>query len=534
MTEPAQSDEQRLLAANVSVALGTLFSRLTGLARIIVFGIVIGQNALADAYDGANNSPNSIYELLIGGVLSATLVPLFTAQLEDDDEEATSAVVSVSVIALAAVTAAAVMAAPLIFRLFSLSPDPAVDADQYRGVGTALARVFLVQIFFYGLMALGSSLLQARRRFFAPAWAPVLANLVIIGFLLAVPSVLDGVDPSLDAAGDDAGFRLLLSVGATVGIAVMALSLVPALIRAGVRLRFRPAWRHPAVRKLVTLSAWTLGYVAANQVALIVVKNLAQPGSGGQDAYAKAFTFFQLPHGLLAVSITTTFVPDLARFVARKDKASFIARSSLGVRLVALFTFPASLGLLVLARPIIGAFLQHGQFSEQAAITTSRALAGLSLGLVGFSVYLFVLRGFYAHQDTRTPFVINVGENILNIVFAFVLVDRYGVLGLGLAFALAYLLSAAWALQVLSYKVPGYGLAPIFASLGRMLLAALLMAEAVWLVTRQLGGNSGLAAAGRVAAGTVVGIAVYFGVLALLRSPEIAAARRLVSRRLPA
>ena len=138
----------------------------------------------------------------------------------------------------------------------------------------------------------------------------------------------------------------------------------------------------------------------------------------------------------------------------------------------------------MLARPIIGVFLQHGQFSEQAAITTSRALAGLSLGLVGFSVYLFVLRGFYAHQDTRTPFVINVGENILNIVFAFVLVDRYGVLGLGLAFALAYLLSAAWALQVLSYKVPGYGLAPIFASLGRMLLAALLMAEAVWLVSQ--------------------------------------------------
>ena len=89
---------------------------------------------------------------------------------------------------MAAVTAAAVVAAPLIFRLFSLSPDPAVDAGQYRGVGTALARIFLVQIFFYGLMALGSSLLQARRRFFAPAWAPVLANLVIIGFLLAVPS----------------------------------------------------------------------------------------------------------------------------------------------------------------------------------------------------------------------------------------------------------------------------------------------------------------------------------------------------------
>jgi putative peptidoglycan lipid II flippase len=537
LIDEPEGEGRRLLAANVSVALGTLLSRVTGLLRVIVFGIVIGQNALADAYDGANNSPNSIYELLIGGVLSATLVPLFTAQLEEKDDEATSAVVTVAAIAMAAVTAAAVVAAPLIFRLFSISPDPDVDAGQYRSVGTALARIFLVQIFFYGLMALGSSLLQARRRFFAPAWAPVLANVVIIAFLLAVPSLLHGRDPSLELADDDAGFRLLLSLGATVGIAVMAVSLVPALIRAGVRLRFHPAWKHPAVRKLVTLSGWTLGYVVANQIALIVVKNLARPGSGGQDAYAKAFTFFQLPHGLLAVSITTTFVPDLARFVARRDKESFIARSSLGVRLVGFFTFPGSLGLLVLARPIIGAFLQYGEFSEQAAVTTSRALAGFSIGLVGFSVYLFVLRGFYAHQDTRTPFVINLFENALNIVLAVLLVGRYDVLGLGLAFALAYLLSAAWALQVLSYKVPGYELRPVFASLGRMLLAAVLMAEIVWLVTRLVGGTSGLEAAVRVVVGTLVGVVAYVGVLALLRSPELDAARRQfgrIGRRLPA
>jgi putative peptidoglycan lipid II flippase len=458
------------------------------------------------------------------------LVPLFTEHIERDDDEATDAVVSVSVIFLATVTAAAVIAAPLIFRLFSISPSPAVSVDEYRQVGTALARIFLIQIFFYGLMALGSALLQARRRFFAPAWAPVLSNLVIIAGLLLVPAALDNRDPSLDLAHDDAGFRLLLSVGATLGIALMAVALVPALFRAGIRLHFRPRWRHPAVRKLLTLSGWTLGYVAANQVALIVVKNLAKPGSGGQDAYSKAYTFFQLPHGLLAVSIMTTFVPDLARFVARKDRTAFIERSTLGVRLVAFFTFPASFGLLVLARPIIGAFLQHGEFTDHAADTTGRALSGFALGLVGFSVYLFVLRGFYAHQDTRTPFVINLIENALNIIFAIVLVHRYGVLGLGLAFALAYLISSAWALQVLSYKVPGYDLRRIFASLGRMLLAALAMAEVVWFVARAVGGNSGAGALARVLAGTLAGVVTYLGVLVLLRSPELAAARHRLWR----
>ena len=247
-----------------------------------------------------------------------------------------------------------------------------------------------------------------------------------------------------------------------------------------------------------------------------MVKNLAEPGSGGQDAYAKAFMFFQLPHGLLAVSITTTFVPDLARFVARKDKASFIARSSLG-RAAGRPSSPSRprSGCSCWPGPIVGAFLQHGQFASRPPITTSRALAGFSLGLVGFSVYLFVLRGFYAHQDTRTPFVINVVENALNIVLAVVLVGRYGVLGLGLAFALAYLLSAAWALQVLSYKVPGYGAAPDLRQPGPHA------------ARRRAHGRAGLGRRparrrhdGREAAATgrrrarVVGVVAYLGVLA--------------------
>jgi putative peptidoglycan lipid II flippase len=112
--------------------------------------------------------------------------------------------------------------------------------------------------------------------------------------------------------------------------------------------------------------------------------------------------------------------------------------------------------MFVLRRPLIAMLLQHGNFEEPDTIVTSRALAGFSVGLVGFSVYLFLLRGFYANTDAKTPFTINLFENAINIVLAFVLVDRYGVLGLGLAFAIAYLLSALWALQVMSYKVRGF------------------------------------------------------------------------------
>jgi putative peptidoglycan lipid II flippase len=224
---------------------------------------------------------------------------------------------------------------------------------------------------------------------------------------------------------------------------------------------------------------------------------------------------------LLAVSIATTFLPELSSAIKRGERQKVIDRSSLGIRLIALVTLPAGVGLFVLRRAIVGAAFQHGKFTAANALNTSRALAGFALGLVGFSVYLFVLRVFYAHQDARTPFIINIGENALNIVLALVLVGRWGLLGLGVAFGLAYVIAAMWALQVLRYKLPSFPLDDVVASLWRMAVAAVVMAEAVWLVARVVGANSGPGAVVRVVACTIVGAAVYVGVLSVLQSPEL-------------
>jgi len=278
------AESGRLLRSNLVVAIGTALSRITGLIRIVVLSYVIGQTALADAYNAANNSPNAIYELLIGGVLSASLVPLFTRYAEQKDDEATTAVVTVSVVAMSVLTTMAVLAAPWVFHLYSLSPSSKVDRDQFRTVGTELARIFLIQIFFYGLSALGTSLLNARRRFFAAAWAPVLSNVVIIASLLSIPAIVKHKDVQLGDVLDNTALRLTLGLGATLGIAVMALALWPALRQAGVPLKLNGSFRHPAVKQLLRLSGWTLGYAAANQVAIIVVQNLAlSKGVGQQD-----------------------------------------------------------------------------------------------------------------------------------------------------------------------------------------------------------------------------------------------------------
>ena len=458
-------------------------------------------------------------------------MPLFTRLKDEDDDEGTSAVVTVAALVVTVITVVAVALAPLIFRLYSLLVSENVDAVQYRDVGTLLARIFLVQIFFYGLNALATALLNARRRFFAAAWVPVLANVVIIVSLLLVPSVTDGAVPTLADVLENDQLRWLLGGGATLGIAVMAIALIPALAAAKVRLRFRPDFRHPAVRTLRNLSGWALAYVVANQVALVVIRNLLRGGDGSVFAYSRAYLWFVLPHGLLAMSIATTFLPEMSSAINRKDKGALLDRTSLGIRLIALVTIPAGFGLFVLRRPIIGAAFQHGNVTAEDALNTSRALGGFALGLVGFSLFLFVMRVFYAHRDARTPFIVNLVENIINVALALLLVDRYGLLGLGVAFAVAYLVTSVWALQIASYKVPGFPLRAIYVAMARMLLAAVVMAEIVWFVARLVGDNVGAGAWLRVGVGTVTGAVVYVVVLLLLEAPELDQLRRRFARR---
>ena len=502
------------------VAIGTAISRLTGLLRVVVFGIIIGQTALADAFDGANNSPNSIYELLVGGLLAASLVPLFTRFTEDNDEEATNAVVSVSLIVLGIATAVAIALAPLIFRLFSLHVSPLVDPQQFRHVGTVMTRIFLVQIFFYGLTAIASALLNARRHFFAAAWCPVLSNVITITMLLIIPFTRDGT-PGLQDVLTDHTFFWLFTLSATGGVMAMGLVLIPALKKAKISLKFTPNFSHPAVRTMLKLSSWTFGYVVTNQIALVVIKNLAEPGSGNQDAYSKAFTFFMLPHGLLAISIATTFVPELVRRVRAGDKDGFGSWLTAGVRWISILTIPASVAIIILAHPIISAILEHGHFDSLASHNTSRALAGFSIGLAGFSIYIFCLRGFYAHEDTRTPFFINVFENALNIALALVLVNRHGVLGLGMSFGIAYMVSSVLVLWLLHKKYAAVNWLSLLSLLWRAVIGSAVMGVTIWWLAYLLHPRSGMSQLAELFLCIGAGLIVYITALYALQVPEM-------------
>ena len=521
---------QTLWRSNLTVACGTALSRATGLIRIIIFGAMIGQTALADAYDAANNAPNVVYELLLGGILAASLVPLFTRYIQDGDDDAVSAIYSFAIVALAAITTLALIASPIIFHIFSLNPSSDIDATLFRSAGTNLTRLFMVQIFFYGSTAIASAILNSKRRFFAAAWTPVIANIVTILTLLAIPRVTSMKPPTVGEVAANNSLQLLLGLGSTSGIIAMTIFMAIALLRSGSRLKWNLDLTHPAVKNLIKLSGWAVGYVVANQVSLVVIKNLARPGSGNVDAYSKAYAFFSLPHGLLAVSIATTFVPDLARAAANLDVAIFHQKLISGVRLTALVTIPAALAMFVLARPLIAMLLQHGDFDASASQNTARALSGLAVGLAGFSVYLFVLRGFYANNDTRTPFWINLFENSLNVVFAILLIDRFDVLGLGLAFSLAYLVSAFVALWMMQRKSLGFRAPALLISLIPILISACVMAICVRLGLLQFanyGSAVGLNATTQVFSGLLIGVVIYVAMLYLFRVSEV---RKLLRR----
>jgi putative peptidoglycan lipid II flippase len=530
MSEVGEETTTRgLVRSSAVVGIGTGLSRVTGLLRTLALTYAIGTTLVAEGYNLANTTPNIVYDLLLGGILSATLVPVFVDRFEHDDEDGVSAVVTITVAVLVAITVVAVLAAPLIFKLYTWDKD-AVRAHDLERVGVPLLRWFLPQILFYGLTALGTALLNAKRRFAAPAFAPVLNNIVVIVALLWFAHRA-GRNPQADTVVHDGGLMALLGFGTTLGIIAMTVVLWPSIRAAKLRLRWRFRPRDPAVRRVASLSRWTLGYVIANQVALTITLALAARTSGGASVYTYAFVFFQLPYGLFAVSIMTTFTPDLASAANQDDLPRFRDRFALGARLMTLVVLPASVGYVLLARPLVSALLAHGSFGGNSPVVTADVLADFAVGLIGFSLYLYALRGFYAFHDTRTPFLLNLVENAINVVLAFALVGRYGVQGVAFSYSVAYLLAAVLAMAVLRRRVGRLGGTQLAVAFARIVAATAVMGAAVWAVSRAVGADHGTGAVTRVAAGVLVGLAVYALAALALRVEDLRWLRERLLRR---
>lgn len=519
----------QLLRSSAVVGLGTALSRVTGFLRISAIA-AIGFGSLTDVYNIANSTPNMVYELLLGGILTATLVPLYVEHLQHDDPRASSAINTLALAGLVVVSVLGVVAAPWIIRLFALNIEGR-DRAQQIALATALLRLFMPQVFFYGVTALATAMLNARRRFAAAAFAPVLNNVVVIAVFLALPRLSEGGRLGLSDVHGDLGLLLLMGLGTTAGIAAMAVALVPPLLRSGARLNLVWEWRHPAVTKLLRLSGWTAGYVAANQVAQWLVLVLALGSRGDASVYVAAFIIYQLPHGLFAVSIMTAIAPELAARAARGDLVGMRDEFSMGLRLMVLVIAPASVVLVTLSVPLVNAALLHGDLSVESARLTAETLAWFGGGLVFFSTYLYTLRGFYSLQDTRTPFWVNLGENGLNIAAALALYPVMGVQGLALAWSLAYAVSAVVAVVLLRRRLGRLdGRRTVAAGL-RVAAASVLLGATTWLVAAAVGTTGPWRSMLAATLAGAAGVIVYVAALHASRSRELAELAEAFGRR---
>jgi putative peptidoglycan lipid II flippase len=523
-----------LLRSSAVVAVGTMLSRVTGLIRTIVTAYALGNFGAAAAYNLANNTPNMIYDLLLGGVLSATLVPTFIANREQKRDEGNDAVLTIATVALTAITLLAVLLAPVIIHGYVLisgagTAKPSADEE---ALAVSLLRLFAPQVLFYGLTTLATAYLNARRRFAAAAFAPVLNNVWMFFILIAAARAVEGKTVAEIAA--DSSIVVLLGLGTTAGIAAMALSLWPAIVRSGPRPVWRFAPKDPAVKRVARLSSWTFGYVVANQVTLFIILGLA---GTGVSAWAYAYQFFQLPYGVVTVSIMTAFTPELATLTGPERREAFNQTFFQGLRLICLVLLPATVLFVALARQIVWVLFVRGRFTEADVPITASTLAGLAWGIVGFSVYLYDFRAFYALGDTKTPFIINMIQNVLTLVLALLLGSEWGlaqgVEGLALAWSFAYLAAALLALVALRRRTGPFGVKTAVATtrpVARMVVATVPTAIALAVVVRVLP-QTGAGAWLTIILGSVVGGGLYVALLLALGVREVRDVPRLLLKR---
>ena len=515
------------------MAAGTLASRVLGLVRTAVLAGAIGQLSLsADAFATANTLPNSLMSLIAGGVLNAVLVPQIVraAGRADGGKDYLDRLLTLAIGVLGGATLVAVALAPVLVRVFGQASWPPEQIE----LATAFAMWCLPQIFFYGLYTIYGQVLNARGSFGPYMWAPVVNNVVAIAGTIVFIS-LYGSGAKKPGWWDTDPIALLAGT-ATLGIVAQALVLIPAMHRSGYRWRPRFGWRGIGLRTAGRVAGWTLAATAVGQVGFAVISQAANSGStqaartgvaaAGRQIYDNAYLLFILPHSLVAVSLVTAVFTRMSISAGAGRTDEVRADASLALRLTGVATVISTAAVLVLGDDLTRAVFMGNDRAETDALAVSTM--AMVLGLVPFSAQYLFSRIFYAYEDARTPFWIQVATVTVwaagSVLSALLLPPAWIVPGIGLAMSVSNLVGAGIALVITSRRLGGLDGRTILASHGRFVLAALL-ASAVGVATRSgTHATVGSGITGVLLSLLVTGavmVIVYLGALRLLRAPEL-------------
>ena len=464
------------------MALGTLASRGTGFLRTLVLAYALGLGAVSIAYNNANTLPNTVYDLMLGGILTSIVVPLLVnaAKRDADGGEAyDQRTFTLVTVALLALTVIATLAATLLVSLYAHS----LTGPQ-RELTVIFAYFFIPQIFFYGMCSLAGGVLNARGHFAAPMWTPVINNIVVIAVLLLFiatggigVTVAGAAGPTITAAQVQ-----LLGLGTTLGIVAQTAALIPFLRRVGFRWHPRFDFRRAELAEIRRMAGPLFGYILTTQVAFLVVQNVANAASNhakydGFPAYNYAWQLFQMPYAIVGISVITALRPRMSAHAAERRYSLVRSDFSGGVRLSSVIVVPAALILAVLGPALAEALFGYGSMTVAQAHYIGAVFGVFSLGLVPYMMFQLMLRVFYAMHDSRTPMYIGVAVMAINIAASLlalaVLPAGHVVEGLAAAFGLANLAGAVISWPILSRRLHGLAGRQIAVSLVRMHLAAL-------------------------------------------------------------
>jgi putative peptidoglycan lipid II flippase len=428
------------------MASGTIVSRITGFARLYLLAFTIGTRLNADLFNNSNTLPNTLYILVAGGVFNVVLVPQMVRAMKrdtDGGEAYVNRVMTLGLLVLASTTVVLMAAVPLLMhlvfdgRLFTAAFD-----DQYASA-RFLMLLCMPQVFFYGTFVLLGQVLNARGVFGPMMWAPIANNLVAIAMLGTYLTIFGSSD---GRGGFTPTQTAVLGLGSTLGIAVQAALLIPYLRRAGFRFQPRFDFRRTGLGHTLRLGAWTLGFILANQAAYIVVQRLgvganlegaaAGTPAAGSAVYEIGYLMSQMPHGVITVSLATAVVPTLSALAADQALAELGEQLGRVLRVVLAVIGPLAVAAAVLGPTAIRVIAFGGVRANAHAIGWT--VAAFAPAMVFFAIHYMMLRGFYAMENTRTPFLIQLAVAGTNVIAALVLTSHVGPQNVSVALALAF------------------------------------------------------------------------------------------------
>lgn len=526
--------------ASSVMALGTIISRLTGFVRNILAVAVLGTTLLADTYNVANTMPNILYNLLIGGALTAIFVPQLVRAFGDGDGGSAFASRLISMISaiLLAMVLLGVYFAPTLVRIYAPEFSNVGFETEFH-LAVAFTRYCLPQIFFLGLFTMLGQVANAKGSFAPLMWAPIVNNLIGIGIFLTVllqsPHLtIDSITPAQTQ---------FLGWGTTLGVVIQALILIPVVKRTGMKIVPKFGWA--GLGKSFSLAGWTLVYVLISQLGYLVTVNVSTSAAVrsaeegiktgvGFTPFSNAFLIMMLPYSIVTISLVTALLPRLSKLAIDNKRGEVREQLVRAIKMVGVLTIPSGVAFLLFG-PLITRVIFFG-IGKSDAIYIGNVLSALGVGLVAFSINIILIRGFNAFEDTRTQVLSILIINIVSVALSYlslnVLSSKWVTVGLGLAFSISYILGLFVTLTLLAKHTESISISNFFWQHLRLLCSALVAMVPMFGVVQYFSwvdSSSTLVRISGLFLVLVFSVSGYYFAARAMHIPEIVITRELVA-----